>query len=449
MWAVTVAISMALPVTTASAASLQLFVDCASGGTVVNGSRQKPFHDIASAVAAGRAQRSGYSDIKISVLPGTCNVSSTIVIDFPVRVQGSSVLNFDSDGRPVGTVQNGTDSRVIAADAIGANPVFAVEPPSGAQSVVGVTITNFSIVGTPSVTRGTQAATISVRNAQNLMISDLVVAAPAGKELASPTAGIDLTGTSGYLKKSYVKGVSACGICIAGGTSESPAVVNVIQNRSVANGAGGLLLAGTGVTGGDSLTAQINNNSFADNTTGAQGFGVRIIAIGSSLLELPNSAFLTAHLNGNSFANNRYQLIVDAGFPPRNKGPIPSTSCADEYPYLANMNIYLNSNAVTNTAITKSSGLVTTTRAQVWLAPNNPNGKSVLWQYLFGSSISIFDPELALTGASSQSPFLYDVPEADPFLNPTDGGSCAADWVNEALGDYVSYNGATLTGRNF
>jgi len=449
LWFIAMALGTALPINAVGAASLQVFVNCSSTAGGQTGSRLSPFRDIATAVATGRALGASYSDIKITVLPGTCSVSSPIVIDFPVRVQGSSVLNFDVEGWPLGTVQAGTDSRVEATAALGANPVFVVEPAAGASTLNGVSIRNLSIVGSPSGTSGSPAETLRIRDTQNLEVTDLVITAHAGKERVSPSAGIDLAGSSGYVKKSCVTGMAACGICIAGGTAGSPATVNVIQNRSVAHGAGALLLAGTGVTGGGTLTVQVNNNDFADNATGNLDFGIRVMAIGSRDLELPNSAHVAAYVNGNRLANNRYQLIVDAGFPPRNNGPVPATSCADEFPYSAEMSVQLNNNTVVNTTITQSPALVATSRAQVRLAPNNPNSKLVLWQYLSGSSVSILDPELSLTSAAPPFPFRDDAPLNDPFVNPTDGGSCVADLTPEHLANLVSYNGFALTGSNF
>jgi hypothetical protein len=159
---------------------------------------------------------------------------------------------------------------------------------------------------------------------------------------------------------------------------------------------------------------------------------------------------VTLYANGNEFSNNRYALIVDAGFPPRNKAPLPATTCADQTPYAGHVTVQFNDNSVIPGSATQSPALVTTTRAQVWLAPNNANSKLVLWQYLHGSTISIFDPALTLTTAGSSSPFRYDAPGNDRFLNGgADGGVCQDDYSQEWLGNAVSYNGSNLLDKNF
>jgi hypothetical protein len=243
-----------------------------------------------------------------------------------------------------------------------------------------------------------------------------------------------------------VSNVSACGFCIAGGTPVSPAYVYIIQNRAVANGAGSLLLIGTFEDGGATLTAQVNNNALSDNVKGTLGFGIRVAAIGSAKLAAPNDGHVTLYANGNEISNNRYALIVDAGFPPRNMAPLPATACADETPYKGHVSVQFNDNSVIPGPATLSPALVTTTRAQVWLA----NSKMVLWQYLHDSTISIFDPSLTLTGPGLSSPFHHDVPETDGYENGVpDGGVCSYDYSREFLGNSVSYNGSNLLGKNF
>jgi hypothetical protein len=255
--------------------------------------------------------------------------------------------------------------------------------------------------------------------------------------------GIDAQASSGYIKRSYVTGVGACGICVSAGTSASPANVNVLNNRSVMNGAGGLLLQGTSfplVEVSESLQAQVNNNDLSQNTTAPQGFGVRVIALAQTV-PLPQVAGkATISLNGNRLTNNRYALVVDAGFPRRNALPWPSATCLDTRTFTGQLSVSLNDNVIGPSSVTPA--LVSFTRSQVFQAPAaNPIAG---WQYLHNASISIADPALTLGGTDG---FRIDHQEVDQFV----GGNCPGDLVPEPLGNRLTYNGIEVLApvRNF
>lgn len=424
----------------AGAAALTLFVDCSLPAGSGTGSAQQPFSSIGAAVDAGRPLVGTYGPIKISIAPGTCNVSNPIVVDYSVRIQGSSVLDFDQSGRPVGTVQSNTDTRVVAGAGLGTNAVFTVQPAVGAATVRVVYVSNLSIIGAEGATAA-PAAMITVQKAQAVTVSDLVIRGAAAGVV--PGAGIDLSASTGYVQRSYVKGASACGICITGGSAVSPAAMVVTQNRAMGNGAGGLLLAGTGANGGATLTVQVNNNAFSDNSTGKQGFGIRAMAIGTAIVDAPNTGTVTAQITNNEMARNRYGMIIDAGWPPRNN--LTGTACLDNSAYVGKLTLSLSGNTGPAQTSTEAPALLTTTRAQVWLN----NQKLVRWQYLHNSTIIISDPSLTLSNGSNPSPFPHDAPLTDAFLNGgTDGGACSGDYRQEALGNTVIYNSSFLQGEN-
>lgn len=419
----------AVPYSQAAAASLQLFVDASviPGG---NGSSSWPFSDIAAALAAGKLQRAKYSDIKISVAAGTYPVSAPIIVDYPVTLQGSNVAVFDVDGRPLPDPSAGTEAKVKAAVGFGSNPVIFVRPETGAQTVSGVTIARLTVEGTPTVVAGSAAETVKLQKAQGFVITDLIVRG------VKASAGIDVSASSGDVKKSYVTGVGACGICVSAGTAASPASVKVLNNRSVMNGAGGLLLSGTSFPlqeVSQSLQAQVNSNDFSNNQAGNQGFGVRIIALGTRVPPTQSAGKATVYLNGNRLADNLYAVVVDAGFPRRNEG----TSC-DERTFTAQLSVQLNNNIIGPSSVTPA--LVSFTRSQVFQAANPISA----WQYLHNASISISDPGLNLGGTNG---FQIDHQEVDQFV----GGTCSADLTPEPLNNTLTYNGIGVLAplRNF
>jgi hypothetical protein len=431
-----------LPLATAHAASLKLFVDAsmAPGG---DGSARHPFADLETAVNTARHPAGEVSSITINLAAGTYEVSAPIVIDFPLTLKGANVSLFDKTGRPTGGTQSGVESTIQPADGFGADqPLFDVRPATGAQTIHDVRISSLTLRNTTTAVAST--AMITLQRVQDFVVTDLIIRG------AGADGGINLSASSGSVNRTYVTGVGACGVCIAAGTAASPASVKLIQNHVVRNGAGGLLLAGTSPDGGDVLSVQVNDNSFTDNTTGNLGFGIRIMAIGFPDPPLPNAGQVTAVINGNLIQNNRYGLIVDAGFPPRNKQSVPATECADQDSYTGQLDLRFNDNVVSQSS--QSAALVTTTRAQVWLAPQTKvSSRMVSWQYLHGATISIADPALTLSG-TDPSPFRVDAPSTDPFLNGGshgDGGACELDVVSEPLDNLVTYNGSALSGTNF
>ncbi len=244
----------------AAAATLQLFVDANASGIGATGSKNQPFKFVKDAVDVGRLQSAIYSDIKITLLPGQHTVTLPVLLDYPVKLQGSNAPVYDAAGRPTGTVPASSESRITAAAGFGNQAVISVQPAAGSASVTGVSVSLVTLQRADSAA----AAIVKLKNAQSFTVSDVLIRGTGA------AAGVDAYASSGYVKKVYVSNVSACGICLAGGTPISPAYVYVIQNRSVTNQAGALLLTGT-TKDGSTLTAQVNNNALSENAVGRTG----------------------------------------------------------------------------------------------------------------------------------------------------------------------------------
>jgi hypothetical protein len=319
---------------------------------------------------------------------------------------------------------------------LGVNPVIFVRPATGVPVVNGVTIANLTVEGTTEGSSTSPTETVKLQKVQGFAVTDLIVRG------VTAFTGIDTSASSGYIKRSYVTGALACGICVSAGTTASPATVNVLNNRSVQNTGGGLLLQGTSFPlreVSESLQAQVNNNDLSQNDTAPLGFGVRIFALGQVVPTPQVAGKATVSLNGNRLANNRYALVVDAGFPRRNTLPLSSGIC-DARTFTGQLSVSLNDNTIGPSSVTPA--LVSFTRSQVFQAPSgNPISA---WQYLHNASISIADPALTLGGTAG---FRIDHQEIDQFV----GGNCANDVIAEPLGNRLTYNGIEVLApfRNF
>jgi len=425
----------ALP-SAAFAASLHLHVR-ASAGDGGDGSALLPFNDLVSAVDAGRQNASRYSEITISVEPGEYTIRRTIQLDYSVKLQGSAIPVFDADGWPTDTSQPGSETILKAAESLGNSPVLLVTAAADASNVAGVSVAGFTVVGTA---RQTSQATVIIQKAQGFAVSEVLVNSNGA------FSGVYILAASGAIKKSYVSGAITCGICLGAGNEVSPATVDIVQNRLVQNGSGALLLAGTAYPLpeiGDLLTVRVLNNDLSRHTTGNQGFGIRIFTTGTVVPMPQTSGSVIAKINGNRIADNRYGLIIDAGFPRRN---IAGT-CGDTRRFTGRIAVKFHDNVVARSAVTPA--LLTFTRAQVFL---NPTGSPLsAWQYLHGASFSIDDPGLSLGGVIGANAFQIDHPYVDPFDNAAGTGTCQDDEVREPLENLLSYNGVTINApiRNF
>jgi hypothetical protein len=387
--------------------------DAALGG---NGSARSPYDNLTDALAAASAAP---SDVNVMVAPGDYPVESSLVIDRPLELRGSSVLIEDAAGWPTGAVAAGTETRIFGTAALGIQPLVAVGR-SDAVVISHIGISGFVFEGTLG---GTE---MQVRRVQDYAIHDNVFRAPG-------FLGLQTIASSGRVAGNYFSGVDT-GAILAAGYPASPSEVTFTGNRSVENNLGGLLLNGSSIglpELGDELEATVRDNDLSGNILAPAGFGVRLFILRRDLGapgDSQSTGNVRAFLQGNRIVGNDIGVTIDAGFPYRQVG----TTC-DPRVYSGSIDLTLKDNILTGSLITPA--IVTFTRVTAALSPGTLNQ----WQYLHGATFTISDAEGALAGA------WIDHPELDPFVGP-----CAGDAVNEPLGNVLRFNGVELPNeRNF
>ena len=104
------------------AGRIVLHVDhaAAPGG---NGTARFPFRDVQEAVAAAEATSEA---VLIKVLPGDYVLTKPLVIDHALDLRGSTELIEGDDGWPTGDAVPGTETRIVAANPVGTQPLFVV-----------------------------------------------------------------------------------------------------------------------------------------------------------------------------------------------------------------------------------------------------------------------------------------------------------------------------------
>jgi hypothetical protein len=400
-------------------ATLNAFVDdeAPAGG---DGSSRAPFRAIGEAVAAARTASANYRIVRIHVAPGSYAVDSTLRLDFPVALVGSSVPELDQDGWPLGTAAIGTETTLTGTETLGTDPLIRAGGDAG-KVVSGISVTKLTLRAWSSTGASANAGPVlQVQRAQDVVVANNILKAPG-------LTGIDAVASSGRFSGNHVSGMSACGICVGAGTADSPAAVTVTGNRSVSNGAGGLLLGGTTfplLESGDILTADILHNDLSSHASVPLGFGLRVLAIGGDLPDSQDRGTVTARIHDNRIAGNRRGLIVDAGFTRR----YTALGACDPHEYTGVLNLSLRGNTVTGSL--SRSALVTFTRVQA-ITVGTGGSAPTRWRYLHGATFTIDDPDLSLAD------YELDDPLTDPKADP----ACEADTANPLLANVFAYNG--------
>ena len=402
------------PAQTAPPTVIHVDDDAAAGG---NGSAQSPYNTLADALAAARETSAA---VVINVRPGDYPVGSTLVIDRPLALRGSSVLIRDAVGWPTGEVAAGTETRIRGTASLGTQPLVLVGR-ADASVVSDVEVRGF-VFQAASAAAGIE---VLLTRVQGYTVGDNAFRAPA-------FLGLQSVASSGRATGNYFSGVGT-GAIFTGGFSASPSNVTFANNRSVANTIGGLLLNGASINipeHGDQLDAIVRDNDLGSNTA-AQGFGLRAFVLRRDLGapgDTQSSGNIRAQVRGNRIVGNRIGIYVDAGFPYRQVG-----ATCDPRVYSGSIDLMFRGNTVTDSVL--APALVTFTRNTAALAP----GTLSQWQYLHGAAFTITDPDGTLADA------WIDHPERDPFLGP-----CPGDATNELLNNTFTYNGALFAnGRNF
>jgi hypothetical protein len=388
--------------------------DAVVGG---NGSGRFPYNNLTDALADARTTSGA---VVINVAPGDYAVETSLVVDRPLELRGSSVLIEDADGLPTGAVAADTETRIFGSGPLGTQPLVAVGR-SDAVVINDVGIHGFVFEGTLG------GIEVLVRRVQDYTIQDNVFRAPG-------FLGMQTIASSGRAAGNHFSGVDT-GAILAGGYSASPSNVTFTGNRSVENNLGGLLLNGASIgipELGDQLDAVVSGNDLSNNTASPNSsFGLRLFILRrdpGAPGDSQSTGNIRALVQGNRIAANRTGILVDAGFPFRRVG----TTC-DPRVFSGTIDLTLAGNTLADSLLAQS--LVTFTRNTSALNPATLS----LWQYLHGATFTITDPDGTLADA------WIDHPERDPFLGP-----CPGDDVHESLGNVLRYNGVELlNGRNF
>src|SRR6266545_4960726 len=155
--------------------------DAAPGG---NGSGQFPYSTLAAALETAKATS---ESVHVIVAPGDYSITETLVIDRSLDLYGSTELLEDTDGWPTGDVVAVTETRIVAAGSLGAQPVMLVGR-SDATVLGDVSIRGFVFEGT------TTGVEMLLTRVQDYVVSANVFRAPASLALQSVASSGRVTG---------------------------------------------------------------------------------------------------------------------------------------------------------------------------------------------------------------------------------------------------------------
>jgi hypothetical protein len=393
--------------------NLVLHVD-ASALADGDGSAKKPYRSVADAVA--RANQNGGA--QIIVAPGPYPVSQTIRIESPLTILGSNVMSLDASGLPTGQVAAGTESRVVGAATPEADTILWVSRSDG-TIIRGIKIANLTIEGAATTVTG-----VLLTKTQDFDIRNNVMTGTAGLNL-------NASASSGQVRGNYIEDVG-CAICMGGGNSASPSVVDIRGNRAINNHTGGILLNGSGTDVdefADQLDATVDNNDLRNNGGGNAGFGLRIFIIRrdpGTTADPQSTGFVRAVVSNNQIVHNQIGMILDAGFPYRRFQGV-----CDPRTFSGGIDLTLKNNVITGS--TALPALITFTRSSTTLLPSQRSQ----YKYLHNSTFRISD------SSGSLAAYTLDHRDNDPA---SAAQLCPGEALSQPLGNHFFYNGVEIAG---
>jgi hypothetical protein len=265
-----------------------------------------------------------------------------------------------------------------------------------------VTVSGFRLVG--------NSADLSAEFVEWVLVVDRTQRfALEGNYISGGFGGTTTRGSSGLIE------AGAVGFAPMGGDMRFPANVTVQDNRSTANGEGGLILAtgadavafpsAPGVQADtdmfDTLNATVTGNDLSNSpqVTGQPGFGLRLFQDGPT--HVPSYTSVRATVEGNTMDHDGYGVIVDAGFPFR----------PDARLFTGAVSATFSSNTIAHVTSGKPA-IVSFTRYTATLCPK----ELAAWKYLQHSSYTLTGTDNTFTGAVIDNP-THDPIDARPLRN--------------------------------
>jgi len=431
MRAIKVLLCFAVAATASSSAFTATEVDPARTIIYVNigaepggdGSFGLPYRNLRPALNKARETAGA---VTIWVAPGHYVVSSTLVINRPLVLRGSSELVQDDEGLPTGEVLAGTETQIVATAALGAEPLISV---GRANGVVISRVTIRNLVFTHADPTATQ---LTIRRVQDYRVSSNVFR-------TGGRIGLESIASSGDVIRNHFS-LLETGAMFAAGYPQSPSNVLFQGNRAVHNERAGVLLDGASVyipERGNQLSAVVQDNDLSGNYFSAHLFTI------FREPGLPGDTQETGHihalLKGNFIRDSNAGVVVEAGYPFRE---LEGGVC-DPRNYSGSVDITAEDNRLSGNFW--ANLWVTFTR---WPGGSGLAGPDfyAAWDYLHAARFRIRDPQgnFKQENDITYGTIFYDAPARDRHV-----GSCPGDEDAELLGNVLLYNGQSLTGTRY
>ncbi len=284
----------------------------ARGGRLARGELTAAACRITIVVAAGV-----YSGTAIGQALGSVE-QFPMIVDVPdITLRGALVMALDDAGRAtgVGTTADATTlSSIEPLPTINGapTPIIVANSHPGGSAGSGLTVEGFVFRSGP-----TPAAAPAGLGVLGVRATGLTI---RGNRFEGFGSGVDLRASSADVVQNHVEGTGACDVCLVG-----PGRYRAIENHIVAGGIEGIIAGPvvvlpvpSGVEPYDlpattETWAEIRNNEVRDHLRLPGGAAIRVDAAG---LGAPNVHGTThAVIRDNLVVNNRFGVIVHAGFP--------------------------------------------------------------------------------------------------------------------------------------
>lgn len=423
-----VLLCFAVAATASSSAFTAAGVDPASTVIYVNmgaepggdGSWNFPYTKLPPALKKARATDGA---VTIRIAPGRYVVDSTLVIDRPLILRGSSELIKGPNGLPTGAILPSTETRIVASSGLGTEPLISVGRADGVV-ISGVTIRNLVLKRADGL-----ATEMTIRRVQDYRVSDNVFS-------TGGRIGLKSIASSGEVIGNHFSQLETGAIFVAG-YPESPSNVLFQGNRSVGNERAGVVLNGASLfipEHGDQLTAVVRDNDLYGNY-----FAVHMLMIWREP-GLPGDTQETGNihalLTGNYIRQSFVGVVIDAGYPFRE---LEGGAC-DPRNYSGAVDLRVEDNTFFGNLY--ANLWVTLTHGPFDGEPDF----SAAWDYLHAARITISDPQgnFEQVIGTTYGTIYYDSPARDPHV-----GFCPGDEDHELLGNVLRYNGVRLRGTDY